>query len=70
MEGNRINTLRIHQNGDFKMNQIRKCCKRPGRYQIKYDCGRVPDQELILCEFHYNSDPVFQRNIKTMKEFE
>jgi len=46
----------------------RKCCKRPSKYEIIYDCGPDPDQNLILCEYHYNLDPAFSRNIKTIKD--
>lgn len=45
-----------------------KCCNRPGKYEITYDCGPNPDQKLILCEFHYNLESVFQRNIKKIEE--
>ena len=56
----------------MKMNleEVRKCCKGFGKYYIVYDCGPDPDQELILCEYHYGLDPAFQRNIKSMKELE
>ena len=45
----------------------RKCCKRPGTRKIVYDCG-TNDEELILCDFHYNLDPVFQKHIRTIEE--
>ena len=44
----------------------RKCCKKPAKYHIIYDCG-LDDQDLILCDYHYNRDSVFQRNIKSME---
>lgn len=48
----------------------RKCCNKPSKYEIVYDCSPDPDQELTLCEYHYNLDPAFSRNIKTIKELE
>lgn len=51
------------------MQKPSKCCKRPGKYHIIYDCGgSSPDQEVILCNYHYNLDPAFQRNIKSIEE--
>jgi len=47
--------------------EYRRCCKRPGTKRIIYDCG-IEDQELILCEHHYNLDPAFQRKIKKMED--
>ena len=49
------------------MRELRRCCKRSAKYQIVYDCGQE-DQELILCDYHYNLDPAFQRNIKKIEE--
>ena len=49
------------------MQEPRRCCKRPAKYDIVYDCG-PEEQHLILCEYHYGLDPAFQRNIKKMKE--
>lgn len=45
----------------------RRCCKRPATKRIIYDCG-IGDQELILCDYHYNLDPAFQRNIKKIED--
>ncbi len=36
------------------------CTNKP-KYDIIYDCG-VEDQHLILCQKHYDSNPVFQKN--------
>ena len=49
------------------MNKTSRCCKRFGKYHIVYDCGPDPDQEIILCEYHYSLDPAFQRNIKKIE---
>jgi len=46
----------------------RRCCQNPPRYDIVYDCDPDEDQNLILCSYHYNLDPAFSRNIKSMKE--
>jgi len=46
----------------------RVCCKkRPAKYKIVYDWPPEPE-EVILCEYHYNLDPAFQRNIKSIEE--
>lgn len=45
----------------------RKCCNRPSKYHIVYDCG-LDDQDLILCNYHYSLDSVFQQNIKSIEE--
>ena len=51
------------------MQEPSKCCKRESKYHIIYDCGvSSPDQELILCEHHYQLNEAFQRNIKSIKE--
>ena len=42
-------------------------CKKLPKWHLVYDAG-IGEQDLILCEFHYNSDKVFQRNIKTIEE--
>ena len=52
------------------MNCSAKNCDRPSKYEIIYDCGPDPEQELILCEYHYGKDSAFQRNIKTMRKVE
>lgn len=49
------------------MSNSRKCCNRPSKYHIIYDAGMV-EQDLTLCAFHYELDPVFQRNIKSIVE--
>ena len=46
---------------------MKKCCNKQGKFEIVYDCG-IGIQELVICEHHYNLDPVFQRNIKSIKE--
>ena len=42
------------------------CTNKP-KYDIIFDCG-VEDQRLILCQQHYDSNPVFQKNIKKKDE--
>lgn len=49
------------------MTDSKRCCTRPSKYRVIYDAG-TGEQDLILCEFHYSSDKVFQRNIKTIEE--
>ena len=44
-----------------------RVCKRAAFYHVIYDCGKE-DQELELCFEHYNSNLVFQRRIKIVKE--
>lgn len=46
---------------------MKKCCNNPIKYEITYDAG-TDSSEWSLCESHYNSDPVFQKHIKTIKE--
>ena len=45
----------------------KRLCKKLPKWNAVYDSG-IGEQNLILCEFHYNSDKVFQRNIKTIEE--
>lgn len=45
----------------------RKCCNRPSKYYIVYDCG-PEEQELILCQYHYDLDPSFKQYIKKIEE--
>ena len=52
------------------MNCSAKNCDRPSKYEIVYDCGPDPEQELILCGYHHGKDSAFQRNIKTMRKVE
>ena len=49
------------------MPKVVRCCRRPATKQIIYDSGDK-DQELILCDYHFNLDPAFQRNIKKLTE--
>jgi len=49
------------------MSNTRKCCTRPSKYHIIYDAGIV-EQVLTLCSFHYELDPVFRKNIKSIVE--
>ena len=44
-----------------------KNCKTPVRFEIIYNTG-IDKQTLTLCKEHYDSDPVFKLNIKTIKE--
>ncbi len=43
-------------------------CKSSAKYSIVFDCGDSKEQELTLCKKHYDSSPVFQRHILTIKE--
>ena len=45
-----------------------RCCTKPVRYDIVYNCGPNEDQHLLLCSYHYNLDKAFQRNHKEFKE--
>jgi hypothetical protein len=45
-------------------------CKNPVKYSIIYDGGESSDQELSLCESHYDSNPVFQKYILKIVEIE
>ena len=49
------------------MSESRKCCKRESKYHIIYDCG-LSDQDLILCDYHYNLHPSFKQHIKSIEE--
>lgn len=50
------------------MNQeSRKCCNRPSKYHVIYDCG-LDDQDLTLCDYHYNLHEAFKKNIKSIEE--
>ena len=40
-----------------------KDCKETPKFSITYDVGVPPNQILILCDKHYNSNDVFHRNI-------
>lgn len=44
-----------------------KCCDNKTKYQIVYDIG-LEKSEWLLCKSHYDSDHVFQKNIKTITE--
>ncbi len=48
---------------------MKQCCDTKPKFQIKYDSG-LEDSEWLLCETHYNSDPVFKKHIKTILEIE
>lgn len=45
-----------------------KDCPNIPEFSIRYDVGSGPDQVLVLCRKHYESNEVFQRNIKKIKE--
>ena len=47
----------------------RKCCTRKATRKIVYDCG-PNDEEMLLCDFHFLLDPVFQKNIKHVEKIE
>ena len=42
-------------------------CKEKPKYEIIYDSG-THDQNLVLCQKHYDSNPVFKKNIKKIQE--
>ena len=44
-----------------------KCCDNKPKYQIVYDIG-LKSSEWLLCKNCYGSNPVFQKNIKTITE--
>ena len=44
-----------------------KECKKPVRFEIDYDWS-IESQTLLLCDYHFNLDPVFQRHIKNLVE--
>jgi hypothetical protein len=44
-----------------------KNCKKKVKHRFTYDCG-TGIQNLNLCDFHYNLDPVFKRHIKNIQE--
>ena len=45
-----------------------KCCKKGvPKYQITYECVGY-EQVLIFCDKHFHSNPIFQKNIKELKE--
>jgi len=43
-------------------------CKDIPEVSIRYDCGVGPDQVLLLCKKHYDSDPVFRKHIKKIED--
>ena len=51
---------------------LKKCsfldCAGLVQYEISYDVGVNGNQDLVLCEKHYQSDPVFQQNILSIRE--
>jgi len=44
----------------------RRCCQRTAKYDVVYSGPK--DQHLILCYYHFHKHPVFQKDIKTIKE--
>lgn len=44
-----------------------KNCTRQPRWNITYDCG-TSSKKLILCDYHYTLDPVFQEEIQEIQE--
>jgi len=44
-----------------------KNCKNQPKYDIIYDSG-PHDQHLVLCQNHYDSNPVFKKNVKKIEE--
>lgn len=42
-------------------------CNRTPKWDVTYDCG-TDIQNLILCDYHYTRDPVFQEEIKELRE--
>jgi len=64
---NRSISNSVDQRGGFEMMSFRKCCKNIAKYHITYDCG-LEDQELFLCDYHYNSNDVFKKFIKVIEE--
>lgn len=44
-------------------------CQTPAKFEIIYNAG-TGKQTLTLCPKHYDSDPVFKLNIKSIKEIE
>ncbi len=42
-------------------------CKTAAKFEITYNAG-TGKQKLTLCNKHYNIDPVFKLNIKTITE--
>ncbi|WP_182128409.1 hypothetical protein [Nitrosopumilus sp. b3] len=50
------------------MADLRKCCNQPSKFSIVYDAGNQQKQELLICDFHYNCDEVFRKNILKIEE--
>ncbi len=44
-----------------------RCCKKPSKFLIKYDCG-LQESEWHICAKHFEEDVLFQKNIKEKKE--
>jgi len=42
-------------------------CKEKPKYDITYDSG-THDQNLVLCQKHYDSNPVFKQHVKKIEE--
>lgn len=42
-------------------------CDKTPRWNITYDCGK-DIQKLILCDYHYTKDSVFQEEIQEIEE--
>ena len=49
------------------MTDSKRCCTRPSIYHVIYDAG-ITTQDLTLCSFHYESNPAFKKNIKSITE--
>jgi len=43
-------------------------CKEIPNKSIIYDCGPNPNQELVICNKHYESNEVFRQFIKKIEE--
>ena len=42
-------------------------CKKLPKWHVVYDAG-ITTQDLTLCSFHYESNPAFKKNIKSITE--
>ena len=45
-----------------------KGCKAEAELSLWYDCGVGPDQVLLLCQKHYDSDSIFGQHIRKIEK--
>jgi len=70
MVGNTFMLVLILKKIPWKVIILNRCCKtRPERHRVKYSCGENPDEEMILCDYHFNLSPIMKEHIKKIEDF-